>query len=88
MVLWCHTDPRLKNHIISVKINKGEAHLKWSREAGRGRSHALPPVNYRPLSGRTQLWTSAGRDLPCKLVLLYRSSRRRKVSFFAQHLSR
>lgn len=38
----------------NMEINKGNLHLKWSREARRGSSHAPTP--------QSQLWTSTGRE--------------------------
>lgn len=36
------------SRVCFVKINKGKPHLKYSQEARRGRSHAVPfLVNYR-----------------------------------------
>ena len=60
---------RASTMMIYSSEKRREPRLKWSWEASRGSSHTLPlALNCKPYR----------RDLPCRLMLLYHPSRRKK----------
>lgn len=72
----------------NVEINKGNSHLKWSREARRGSPHALPlQVNYglqqeerHTLQVHTALLLQQKEDfLPCSAIQPMRNCHRPKL---------